>query len=194
MPPPVWKLVVQNSKLSHWWWQGSLKIFFCTMSKIFFVLWVKLYSCEYSLCLNFFPTTFIPKACKIFSKYFICKKKIDTNISSWKYFINICSKGYKAAYLAKDVRRVMLVSTVQYSTVKYRTVQYSIVQSWKNHDFREKVKIIKFFKLWVLLQILEETGWVQPKNYVFLNFSNSASLFPTLLKLLCFENLEDHHF
>ena len=165
-----------------------------------------------TLCLNFFPTTFIPKACKIFSKYFICKKYLyqklakyfpnisfaknifDTNISSWKYFINICSKGYKAAYLAKDVRRVMLVSTVQYSTVKYSTVQYSTVQSWKNHDFREKVKIIKFFKLWVLLQILGETGWVQPKNYVFLNFSNSASLFPTLLKLLCFENLEDHHF
>ena len=68
------------------------------------------------------------------------------------------------------------------------------LQSWKNHDFREKVKIIKFFKLWVLLQILGESGWVQPKNYVFLNFSNSASLFPTLLKLLCFENLEDHHF
>ena len=77
-------------------------------------------------------------------------------------------------------------STVQYSKVQYSTVQYSTVQ--------KKVKIINFFKLWVLLQILGETGWVQPKNYVFLNFSNSASLFPTLLKLLCFENLEDHHF
>ena len=101
-----------------------------------------------TLCLNFFPTTFIPKACKIFSKYFICKKYLyqklakcfpnisfaknifDTNISSWKYFINICSKGYKAAYLAKDVRRVMLVSTeLEKSWFQRKSQNYQIFQT-----------------------------------------------------------------
>ena len=60
------------------------------------------------------------------------------------------------------------------------------LQSWKNHDFKEKMKNIKFFQLWLLPLILVETGLRAPKNNVFVNFSNSDSLFPTLLRLPCF--------
>ena len=60
------------------------------------------------------------------------------------------------------------------------------LQSWKNHDFKEKTKNIKFFQLWLLPLILVETGLRAPKNNAFVKFSNSDSLFPTLPRLPCF--------